>query len=85
MRTLLLALLALGPGCGTAPPVDTEHAEEAQLWTCGMHPEVVQDHPGTCPICGMDLIPLVPDANDTGPRELRLSPAAAKLPTWLWM
>jgi Cu(I)/Ag(I) efflux system membrane fusion protein/cobalt-zinc-cadmium efflux system membrane fusion protein len=25
-------------------------------WTCGMHPEVVQDGPGTCPKCGMDLV-----------------------------
>ena len=23
------------------------------LYTCGMHPQVVQDHPGNCPICGM--------------------------------
>jgi len=28
-----------------------------QLWTCPMHPEVVQDHPGKCPKCGMDLVP----------------------------
>lgn len=27
-----------------------------QLWTCPMHPEVVQDHPGVCPKCGMDLV-----------------------------
>lgn len=26
-------------------------------WTCGMHPQIVQDGPGTCPICGMDLTP----------------------------
>jgi Cu(I)/Ag(I) efflux system membrane fusion protein/cobalt-zinc-cadmium efflux system membrane fusion protein len=32
--------------------------EGEQLYTCGMHPQVIQDHPGTCPICGMDLIPL---------------------------
>jgi RND family efflux transporter MFP subunit len=32
--------------------------ESAQLWTCGMHPEVIQDEPGTCPICHMDLVPL---------------------------
>ena len=29
-----------------------------QLWTCGMHPQVIQDHPGDCPICHMDLTPL---------------------------
>ena len=27
-----------------------------ELWTCSMHPEIIKDHPGTCPICGMDLI-----------------------------
>jgi RND family efflux transporter MFP subunit len=31
---------------------------KTQLWTCGMHPQVIQDHPGTCPICGMNLVPL---------------------------
>jgi Cu(I)/Ag(I) efflux system membrane fusion protein len=32
--------------------------ETKQLWTCGMHPEVIQDEPGTCPICGMNLVPM---------------------------
>jgi len=31
---------------------------EGTLWTCGMHPNVIQDEPGTCPICGMNLVPL---------------------------
>ncbi|HYB99761.1 MAG TPA: efflux RND transporter periplasmic adaptor subunit [Candidatus Limnocylindrales bacterium] len=35
-----------------------ETEEAAQLWTCGMHPQVVQDHPGECPICHMELTPL---------------------------
>jgi len=35
--------------------------EHKQLWTCGMHPQVIQDHPGQCPICGMDLVPLRED------------------------
>lgn len=30
-----------------------------QLWTCGMHPQVIQDHPGDCPICHMKLTPLM--------------------------
>lgn len=28
-----------------------------EVWTCSMHPQIRQDHPGSCPICGMDLIP----------------------------
>jgi Cu(I)/Ag(I) efflux system membrane fusion protein len=43
-------------------PVDTEApAAPRQLWTCGMHPQVIQDHPGRCPICGMELTPLAVD------------------------
>jgi Cu(I)/Ag(I) efflux system membrane fusion protein len=26
------------------------------LYTCSMHPQIISDHPGQCPICGMDLI-----------------------------
>jgi multidrug efflux pump subunit AcrA (membrane-fusion protein) len=33
-------------------------AESKQLYTCGMHPSVIQDHPGNCPICGMKLTPI---------------------------
>jgi Cu(I)/Ag(I) efflux system membrane fusion protein len=29
-----------------------------QLWTCGMHPQIVEEEPGQCPICGMDLVPV---------------------------
>jgi Cu(I)/Ag(I) efflux system membrane fusion protein/cobalt-zinc-cadmium efflux system membrane fusion protein len=41
------------------PPAETASASEAaELYTCGMHPNVVQEEPGTCPICGMDLTPV---------------------------
>lgn len=33
-------------------------AREVGLWTCGMHPQVVRQKPGNCPICGMRLTPL---------------------------
>lgn len=39
-----------------APPVPVD-AHEGTIWTCPMHPEVRQDHPGACPICGMALEP----------------------------
>jgi len=31
---------------------------EKQLWSCGMHPHVVTEEPGNCPICGMRLTPM---------------------------
>ena len=33
-----------------------EHQQ--QKYTCPMHPEIVQDKPGNCPKCGMNLIPV---------------------------
>ncbi len=46
---------------------ETTHQDSTQqLWTCGMHPQVIQDHPGTCPICGMNLVPLKTDTADSG-------------------
>ncbi len=33
---------------------------EKSKWTCGMHPFIIQDEPGLCPICGMQLTPLKP-------------------------
>lgn len=34
----------------------TKNSEPNKHWVCPMHPEVSQDHPGTCPICGMKLV-----------------------------
>ncbi|MCA9756553.1 MAG: efflux RND transporter periplasmic adaptor subunit [Candidatus Eisenbacteria bacterium] len=43
---------------------------ETQLWTCGMHPQVIQEEPGSCPICGMNLVPLRSDAASDGSSDL---------------
>ncbi|RAJ11806.1 efflux RND transporter periplasmic adaptor subunit [Olleya aquimaris] len=40
--------------------IDHNHdavAATNQMWTCSMHPQIMQPEPGDCPICGMDLIP----------------------------
>ena len=61
MTFLLLALGLTLLACGEseAPEADGHAHEDGQLWTCGMHPNVVQDSPeGGCPICGMDLTPM---------------------------
>lgn len=36
----------------------TKVDEHGTIWTCAMHPQIRMDHPGDCPICGMELIPL---------------------------
>ena len=42
-------------GHGGPPPAA---GDERQLWSCGMHPQVVSEEPGNCPICGMRLTPM---------------------------
>ncbi len=56
----LLALLAapavsLSFGCGGGKPPAA--AAASKTWVCPMHPEIVKDHEGDCPICGMRLVP----------------------------
>ncbi|NMM82325.1 copper-translocating P-type ATPase [Acidovorax sp. SRB_14] len=64
---------------GHAPPVP-EHASGAApvnapagdhaVYTCPMHPEIRQDHPGNCPKCGMTLEPLIPELTEEENPEL---------------
>ncbi|MCF6332605.1 MAG: efflux RND transporter periplasmic adaptor subunit [Draconibacterium sp.] len=58
------------------------HETAAEIWTCSMHPQIKQDHPGKCPICAMDLIPLTTlssNEDDVNPNEIVLSESASKL------
>src|SRR5829696_5505877 len=47
-----------------------ETAAPGKRYTCPMHPEIIQDAPGNCPICGMALEPLMPAADDDELPEL---------------
>ena len=40
-------------------PDNHSHSEASinEMWTCSMHPQILQSEPGDCPICGMELIP----------------------------
>jgi len=62
--SVLLAIIA-GVGLFAADnprqPASTNTATAASgktLYTCGMHPWIIEDHPGNCPICGMKLEPI---------------------------
>ncbi|GBH32363.1 heavy metal translocating P-type ATPase [Sphingobium xenophagum] len=52
-----------------APRPEPE-ATPGAIWTCPMHPEVRQEGPGTCPICGMALEPEEPSLDDAPNPEL---------------
>ncbi len=66
---------AADPGRYLKPEADAKAdthppAPPGTIYTCPMHPEVRQDHPGACPICGMALEPLAPAAEAGGNAEL---------------
>jgi Cu(I)/Ag(I) efflux system membrane fusion protein len=66
---------------GPADQALAEAGAEA-VWTCSMHPQVRQPGPGSCPICGMDLIPAASDDDGNDDSELprlSVSPRSAAL------
>ena len=55
----------------SAPSAPTQEAIDAgTIYTCPMHPEIRQDHPGNCPKCGMTLEPVMPSPDDEENPEL---------------
>ena len=58
------------------------HSEEIasnQMWTCSMHPQIMQPEPGDCPICGMDLIPAETGADGLNANEIKMTENAMAL------
>ena len=54
-----------------APPASPAIEAPAEaIYTCPMHPEIRQDHPGNCPRCGMTLEAVLPDLEETEIPEL---------------
>jgi Cu(I)/Ag(I) efflux system membrane fusion protein len=69
LRTVGLVALGLAAGVGgtlllrprsaaTAASPAAPATEKKAAYQCPMHPQIIQDHPGTCPICGMALVPM---------------------------
>ena len=89
IKTILFILITLAAGfilrgcfvSSPAPSVSQPQApsSEPTVWTCSMHPQFKLPDPGKCPICFMDLIPLVPGSDEGGEREISVSEYAAKL------
>lgn len=56
-----------------------EVIETNQMWTCSMHPQIMQPEPGDCPICGMDLIPAESSADGLLADQFKLTENAMAL------
>jgi len=54
-----------------------ESSEE--IWTCSMHPQIMQPEPGDCPICGMDLIPTESGVDGLALNEIKMTKNAMAL------
>src|SRR4051794_16790050 len=81
---LLLAAFVVVAGvvltaCSPDKSSSTGEAKDKTFYTCGMHPQVVQDHPGNCPICGMKLTPIRSDeSKETNRSIIAIDPATTQ-------
>ncbi len=69
-------------GMAIEEPSAHSHIKESNnqpLWTCSMHPQIMQSEPGDCPICGMDLIPAETSADGLAPNEIQMTENAMAL------
>lgn len=82
--TLTLVLRAIdrrrGAADGRATPTLAD-GHTSHLYHCGMHPQVVQDHPGDCPICHMALTPMGSGPTSGEPSAEAAGPAVMIDPT----
>lgn len=60
---------------------DHDHSGESadRMWTCSMHPQIMQPEAGDCPICGMDLIPAESSADGLAMNEIKMTENAMAL------
>jgi len=79
---LLLGWLFFG---GSENRTVDEHQHDGEIvnetiWTCSMHPQIRQNEPGDCPICGMELIPLDNNSNaELDPMAISMSRTAMQI------
>ena len=65
-----IAAAATTASVALTPTLPDRPAPAGARYTCPMHPEVVRDRPGTCPICGMAFEPMTVTADDEADPEL---------------
>ncbi len=76
-KILLFLIAALILSCNNGKESDNGHKnhsnhQEQKVYTCPMHPQIIQDKPGQCPICGMELVEKISDGQKENNNALEL-------------
>ena len=97
LGALIVLAAVFSVGWWIGHPEDSQMSNQAKakdsiMWTCSMHPQIMQPDPGSCPLCGMDLIPASGENNGSetsitiAPNKaetmgIRISPVSRQLAT----
>lgn len=76
----ILFLVFIIASCGNEKTTDdmkdmdeqshANHSEQQKIYTCPMHPEIIRNEPGKCPICGMDLVEKISEGGTSREKNL---------------
>jgi Cu(I)/Ag(I) efflux system membrane fusion protein len=71
----LVAVVVLVVGFGVYYAINNYNAQSdvektSEVYTCSMHPEIIRDEPGNCPICGMDLVKKVTEGQSVQSNDI---------------
>lgn len=77
---MVLGWLIFGSSSGQDQAMPTSDVTQVkQMWTCSMHPQIMQSEPGDCPLCGMALTPADSDSDGLTADQFKLTENAMAL------
>ena len=87
MKIIIIIMLTFIVGLGmgyvvfggkSATQITGKESQIKQLYTCGMHPEIISEEPGYCPICGMKLVPKRDDTESSDVGVISIDPSVVQ-------
>ncbi|MCS3734798.1 efflux RND transporter periplasmic adaptor subunit [Mucilaginibacter dorajii] len=81
LLSFIILTAVLFTACTQKPKITIAKATNQAYYTCSMHPQIHEDHPGNCPICGMKLIKVEMTGNrmDMSANKIRLTATQVQL------
>jgi len=81
LLSFIVLIAVLFTACTQKPKALAVKTSNKAYYTCSMHPQIHEDHPGNCPICGMKLIKVEVTGNsmDMAVNKIRLTASQIQL------